>query len=114
MIREKVAEGEPDFATPGARADNFAEIQAADAFAEGFPVRGGVLVAKNDDVAAKRVLHVPDGIPDARLPVKPGLAEKFGENPGIDIAAVVVADIDDQALAVKHGIKITGPFGDVF
>jgi len=40
-------------------------------------------------------LHVPGGIADARLPVEPRLAQQLGEEPGIDIAAAIVADIDD-------------------
>ena len=88
-------------------------FEAADAFAEGFTVGSGVFVAEDDDVAAEGVLHVREGIADARLPEEPGAAEKFGENPGVDVAAVVVADVDDEALAVVDGIEVASPFGDV-
>src|SRR6266481_5889968 len=66
LISQEIAEGKPNFATPRAHADDFAEIQAANSFAEGFAVGRGALVAKHNDVAAKSVLHVPGGVSDAR------------------------------------------------
>ena len=76
-----IAAGEPDFSAPCAGADDCAHLQALEAFAEGFTVGGGFLIAKDDDVPAEGVLHVPTWIADARLPVEPGLAQQVTQQP---------------------------------
>ena len=49
------------------------------------------------------------GLPDPVLPVEPGLAHELLEDPGVDVAAAVVADVDDQALAVEDRIEVLDP-----
>ena len=50
------------------------------------------------------------GFADAVLPVEPGLAHELLQDPGIDVAAAVVADVDDQALAVEDRVEVLDPF----
>ena len=54
-----------------------------------------------------------DGIANTRLPVEPGLAQEFGEEPGIDVAAFVVAHVDDQPLAIEDWIEFARPLIDI-
>ena len=76
-----VASGEPDFAAPGAGSDDFAHGEMLEAFGEGFAVGGSFLIAKNNDVAAESILHIPGWIADAGLPVEPGFAQQIVEEP---------------------------------
>jgi len=108
-----VAATEPDFAAPGAHADERPQLQAHEALGERFAVGSGFLIAEDDDVAAEGFLHVPGGVADARLEIEPGLAEELAEKPGVDVAAFVVADVDDEALAVVDGIVVALPLADV-
>jgi len=50
----------------------------------------------------KCIGHIPVSLTDAGLPVKPGFAQQFFQNPTIDVAASVVPDIDNQAVAVVY------------
>ncbi len=88
-------------------------LKVLEALAEGFAVRGGFLIAKDDDVAAEGILHIPAWIADARLPVEPGFAQQIAEEPRVDIAAVIMANVDDEALAIEDGVKIARPLIDV-
>ena len=72
-----------------------------------------ILLIEDDDVAAECVLHIPRWIADARLPVEPGFAQQIAEEPRVDIAAVVMAHIDDESLAVEDGVIIARPLIDV-
>jgi len=76
-----VASGEPDFAAPGAGSDHFAHLKMLEAFSESFAIRSGFLIAEDDDVASECVLHVPIRVPNAILPVEPGLAQQIAEEP---------------------------------
>ena len=53
------------------------------------------------------------GLPTARLPVEPGLAQQLLEDPAIDVAAVIVADVDDQPVAVEDRVKLALPLRHV-
>ena len=53
------------------------------------------------------------GLADARLPVEPGLSQQLFEDPAVDIAAVVVADVDDQSFAIEDRIELTLPLRHV-
>jgi len=45
--------------------------------------------------------------------VRPSAAEKLAENPGVDVAAAVVAHVDDQTLTIKNGVELAHPVVDV-
>src|SRR5206468_10245627 len=90
VVDQPVVHAEPDLATPGAGADHLAQAKPAEAFRERFAIRGGALVAQDDDVAAKGPLHVPGGATDAPLPVEPGAPEELLEDPAVDVAAAVM------------------------
>ena len=53
------------------------------------------------------------GVADARLPEEPGLAQQLFEDPAVDVAAAIVADVDDQALAREDRVELALPLGDV-
>ena len=76
FVGEVVAEAEPDLTAPGSCADDLAEAEALEAFAEGLAVGAGVLIAEHDHVATERVLHVPRRLADAALPEEPGLSHE--------------------------------------
>ena len=61
----------------------------------------------------KCVLHVPRRVAGARLPVEPRLAHQPLEDPAVDVATVVVPNVDDEPLAVERGIEVAGPLRDV-
>ncbi|MGA7635024.1 MAG: hypothetical protein WCB11_30020 [Terriglobales bacterium] len=54
-----------------------------------------------------------NGIPDARLPVEPSLAQQFAQYPGVNVAASVVPHVDDETLTVVDGIELPCPLLDV-
>ena len=81
VVGLSIIEGKPDFAAPGAGADDLAKLEMLEALREGFAVGGRILVAENDDVSAECVLHIPVGIADAWLPVEPCLAKQIAEQP---------------------------------
>ena len=81
--------------------------------AKASPSEAVCLIAEDDDVAAESTLHVPLRLADTRLPVEPGLAKQFAEKPGVDVAAFVVADVDDETLAIEDGVVLAGPLIDV-
>src|SRR5665647_1748749 len=108
-VDEDVRRAEPDLAAPGPCPDDLAQAEAPEAFAKGLAVRSRALVAQDDHVPAESVLHVPGRLADPVLPVEPGFAHELLEDPGIDVAAVVVADVDDQTLAVEDGIEVLDP-----
>ena len=64
-------------------------------------------------MTAEGVLHVPGRIADARLPVEPRLAQQLSEQPRIDVAPIVVADVDDEPLAVEDRVELARPLVDV-
>ena len=64
-------------------------------------------------MTAERVLHVPVWLPHARLPVEPGSPHQFPEQPTIDVAAIVMSDIYDEALSIEDRIKLFGPLSDI-
>ena len=104
-VHQEVGRREPDLAAPGARADDLAQAEPLEALGERLAVGGGAFVAQHHHVAAERVLHVPVRVADPVLPVEPGLAEQPAEDPAVDVAAAVVAHVDDQALAIEDGIE---------
>ena len=77
------------------------------------PSEAVLLVAQHHHVAAEGVLHVPGRLADARLPVEPRLAQQPAEDPAVDVAAAVVAHVDDEPLAVEHRVELARPLGDV-
>src|SRR5262249_11040006 len=112
-VRQPVPGAEPDLSTPGSSADHLAKAKTAKAFAEGLAVRCSPLVAEHYEVTAKCLLHVPKWLTGARLPVHPRFAHELSENPAIDIAAPIVANVDDQARAVEHRRILFDPLADV-
>jgi len=78
-------------------ADDLAETQAAEALAEAFAVAGGEVIAKHHEVAAEGGLHASSAAGRDEGEVAPGLAQRLLQNPGVDVAAAIVAHVDDQA-----------------
>lgn len=76
---------------PQVRADYLAEAQATKTFREGFLIRTSVFITQHNQMAAKRLLHVPERITDARLPIEPSSGKKLTKQPGVD----VVTHVDD-------------------
>src|SRR5947208_12802231 len=64
-------------------------------------------------MATERVLHIPGRVAGARLPVEPRLPHQPLEEPAVDVAAVVVPNVDDEPFAVERRIEIPRPLGDV-
>ncbi len=62
---------------------------------------------------AERTLHVPGGTIVPRLPVEPRLPRQSIEDPRIDVAAAVVAHVDDQAVALEDRRVLANPVADV-
>src|SRR2546423_11815731 len=52
-------------------------------------------------------------MPDARLPPEPGAPHELAEDPRIDVAAAVAAQVDHEAVAVEDRIVVALPGGDV-
>src|SRR2546426_2855673 len=100
FIDQPIIKREPNFTTPGAGADDFSQSQAFEPFGECLAVGAGAFVAQDHQMAAKSVLHVPDGIPNARLPVKPGFAQQLFEDPTVNVAAPIVSHVNDQSFAI--------------
>src|SRR5204862_1393751 len=98
-VDEKIRGGQPNLAAPGPFADDLAEAKPFETFREGFPIGAGKLITKDHQVATKGVLHIPRRRTDARLPVKPGFAQKSLQDPAVDVASAIMADIDDESLA---------------
>src|SRR6185437_12641077 len=112
-IHENVRRAEPYLATPRARAEHLAQAECAEAVGKGFAVGRRMLVDQRDHGAAQRILHVPVGRTHARLPVHPAPAHQLLEDPRVDVAAAVVAVVEDEARAVEHGIEVALPLRDV-
>src|SRR5580704_8874026 len=55
-------------------------------------------------MSSEGALHIPGGSTRPALPVHPRFAEKLLEHPTVDIAAVVVTDVEYQALAVEDRV----------
>src|SRR5207249_12247150 len=100
-------------AAPGAGPDHLAETEAPEALGEGFPIGPGAGVAEHDQMPPEGALHVPDRVAHARLPVEPRLAQQLLQEPGVDVAAAVVANVDHETLAVEDGIELPRPLRDV-
>src|SRR4029078_10438452 len=64
-------------------------------------------------MSAEGILHVPGRAANSRLPVEPGLPQELFENPAIDVAAVIVANVDDQAVTVEDRVELTLPLRHV-
>src|SRR5438477_13148142 len=64
-------------------------------------------------MATERVLHIPGRVAGARLPVEPRLPHQPLEEPAVDVAAVVVPNVDDQSIAVEGRIEVARPLSDV-
>ena len=94
-------------------AGRLADAQAPEAFGESFTVRRGLFVHQHDRMAAECVLHVRVRLACARLPVHPWLSQQSRENEAVDVAAAIVARIDDQALTVEYRIEIAEPRCDI-
>src|SRR5229473_2624263 len=112
-VRQPIARRQPDLASPGAHADHSSQSQPAKALGKRLAVRSRLLVAKHHDVPAISILHVGIGIADARLPPEPRRPQQLPQQPGIDVAALIVAHVNDQALAVEHRVKLPRPLLDV-
>src|ERR1017187_7696348 len=82
--------------------DHLAKFQPAEALGKCFAIRRGLMIAEHHDVAAEGVLHVPRWIADTRLEVEPCLPQQCAQQPRIDVAAMVVAHVDDESLAIEH------------
>src|SRR5437868_6699674 len=89
LVHQRVVKRQPDLAAPGARADYLAQPQALEALRERLAVRRRELVADDDDVAAKGVLHVPCRVlADTLVPVEPRLTQQPADDPAINVAAL--------------------------
>src|SRR4030095_12015758 len=104
---------EPDFSAPGASANELAQPKPATTFGERLAIAGGAFIAEHDQVAAKGILHVPGRLAHARLPIKPRLAPQLAQNPRVNVASIVVTNINDESLSVKDREKIPRPLRDV-
>src|SRR5207249_3331065 len=113
LVDQAVAGGQPDLPAPGARADQLAEPEAAEALGERLAVGRRPFVAQDDHVAAEGVLHVPVRRADPRLPVEPGAPHQLLEDPRVDVAAAVVTHVDDEPGAIEDRIEVALPFGHV-
>src|SRR5262245_44646363 len=114
LIDQKVVGAQPDLTAPGARANQLAEAETPEALAERLTVAGGELGTQDDDLYPTGELHVPIRRVAAPLaPVHPGLAHQAAENPAVDVAAAVMANVYNETFAVEHGIEIARPFGEI-
>ena len=112
-IHQPVGIGKPYARARRAFADQGRQSQPAHALGKRFAVGIGARVHQHDDVAAKRRLHVPDASFAAILLIAPRAPHQFFDHDGIDIAAVVLTHVDDQAFAVVDGIKIACKIGNI-
>ncbi len=76
-------------------------------------VGGGGLVDEDDEMAAESGLHVGIDVAEAGSPPHPRLPHEAGHDPAVDVAAAVVAEVQNQGGAVGHRVEITGPLGVV-
>ena len=93
---------------PRPHADHLAESQALDTRGENLGIRARHLVHEHGNLTHERVLH--GGVTGTRTlgvehPRHP--AEAF-EDPGVDVAARVASNVDDQAGFADGGVKLRG------
>ena len=64
-------------------------------------------------MSAKCILHVRSSDCQSAAASRTRPCATVSQHPGIDVAASVVPHIDDESLAVEHGIKLARPLFDV-
>src|SRR5271155_5745245 len=80
---------------------------------ERFAIRSGFLIAQHQNMSAERVLHIPLWVANARLPIEPCLPEQLTQEPGVDVAAMIMPNVDDKTLPVEYRGVLSRPLGDV-
>ena len=113
LVDQGVDRAKPDPTTPSPRADDRAQTEMTKAVCHRLAVGGGGLVDEDDEMAAESGLHVGIDVAEARGPPHPRLPHEAGHDPAIDVAAAVVAEVENQGGAVGHRVEITGPLGVV-
>ena len=115
MRRWRAGEDDP---AGGGRADDFAEAERAVAFGEVFAVGEGGLVGDEDGGEAERALA--EGLAAGCGGAVAGrhdevvLAGEDVDDAAVDVAAVVVADVDDDALlALVLDVEVEVELGEV-
>src|SRR6185369_13951252 len=97
-VDQRVAPVDADHATPGASADDRADAVEREAGGDDVAVGAGVLVGHRDDRAARRVRGIGHRRVAPRVvPALDRTGELLQHQLG-GVAAVVVPDVDDQAL----------------
>ncbi len=113
LVDQAIRRRQPDLAAPGPHSDHFSEPEPPEAFGKSLAIGGRPLVAQHHNIAAECFLHVPVRLAGARLPEHPRLAHQLAQNPTVDVAAAVVANVHYQSLPVVHGRVVFHPGVDV-
>ena len=107
-----VARPDADDAAPGARAHQRADAHQLEAVREDVAVAAGVFVGQRHHRAGGRFLGVGRGAAPARHVVGDALARHLLQQQLRDMAAAVVAQVDDQRVAVAFGAEVAVELGE--
>ena len=103
-VHEPGGAPQPDSPSPGPRSDQGAQSQSPETLRKSFPIGNRVGINQNNHMPVKGKMHVGKWPPGTSLPIHPRLADQAAKNPAVDITTIVLSHVDDETLAIEHGI----------